>query len=190
MLIVLVGASGTGKSSIEAEICRLTDYKKIVSWTTRKPRTGEVNEVDYHFTSNEDFLKSINHFAEYEEYSQGRLYGTMKMQYDNSKKQIAVLTPHGVRQIKKNMPELDVFIVYITSPLKDRAIRYINRCGEKLSYSDMSELGARIERDFGMFKGFEDEADLTIENDESMTINEIAITILAEVDKSGRNQGL
>lgn len=187
MLIALVGASGTGKSSIEAEICRLTDYKKIVSWTTRKPRPGEVNEVDYYFTSNEDFLKAIDHFAEYEEYSQNRYYGTMKVQYDNSKKQVTVLTPHGVRQIKKNMPDLDIFTAYITSPLKDRAIRYINRCGDELSYSDMTELGARIERDFGMFKGFEDESDLVIDNDGSMTINEITLTILAEIDKHERN---
>lgn len=186
MLIVLIGASGTGKSSIEAEICRLTDYKKIISWTTRKPRPGEENDVDYHFTTKEAFLKAINEFAEYEEYSQNRFYGTMKLQYANEKPQVTVLTPHGVRQIKRKLPDLDMFVVYITSPLKDRVIRYINRCGESLNYSDMTELGARIERDWAMFRGFEEEADLCIENDGSMTINELALSILAELDKYER----
>lgn len=183
MLIVLVGASGTGKSTIENEICKMTDFKKIVSWTTRAPRPGEVNGVDYYFTNNEEFLKELDSMAEWEEYSFNRYYGTMKMQYDNDKELVTVLTPHGVRQIKKNMPELKMFVVYVTAPLKDKAIRYINRCGDNLSYSDMSELGARIERDFGMFKGFEDEADFVIDNPDGTRIHELVFQIMSKYRK-------
>lgn len=188
MLIALVGASGTGKSTIEREISKYTDYEKIVSWTTRQPRVGEKNGVDYHFTSNEEFQKTIDLFAEYEEYSHGRFYGTMKIQYDNSKKQITVLTPHGVRQIKKKMPDLDIFVVYITANLKDRVMRYINRCGNNLSYSDMTELSERVSRDFGMFRGFEDEADFVIDNSDGTGWPfDHALSIMAEVDKFERN---
>lgn len=183
MLIILVGASGTGKSTIQSRICEHSNYEKIISWTTRRPRVGEVNNVDYHFITNDQFMKDIDHFAEYEEYSLGRYYGTMKGQYyQDGKNLVAVLTPHAVRQLKKNMPNLDMFVVYLTSSLKKRVIRYIERCGEKLSYSDINELNGRMERDFGMFKGFEDEADLVIKNNGDKTPFEIAYYIISYVN--------
>ena len=188
MLIALVGASGTGKSTIEWEITKITDYEKIVSWTTRQRRIGEKSGIDYYFKTNEEFQNNLELFAEYEEYSKNRFYGTMKAQYDNSKKQTVVLTPHGVRQLKKKMPDLDVFVVYITAGLKDRVIRYIERCGKTLTYSDMTELSERVSRDFGMFRGFEDEADLVIDNSNGTGCPfDHAISILAEVDKRERN---
>lgn len=173
MIIALVGESGSGKSTIENKLHSEFGFEKIVSFTTRDLRDGEVNGVDYHFISNDTFQlsKKKGVFAELEEYSFNRFYGTIKTSYTGDK--VVVLTPNGVRQVKKAMPQLDIVVVYVTAKLKTRALRYINRCS-KFTYDDMNELNSRVERDFGMFKGFEAEADIVIENE---NYNDIYTTI-------------
>ena len=54
-MLVIVGESASGKSTTEKCLCALYGYKKIVSYTTRLPRDGEEDGVDYHFISMEDF---------------------------------------------------------------------------------------------------------------------------------------
>ena len=68
MIIALLGASGSGKSEIEKILSSKYGYKKIVSYTTRKPRNGEVYGKDYYFISNEQFITSLTYdvFAEYD----------------------------------------------------------------------------------------------------------------------------
>ena len=48
-MIVLIGESASGKSSIERCLVEDYGYNKIVSYTTRPPRAGEVDGIDYHF---------------------------------------------------------------------------------------------------------------------------------------------
>lgn len=173
MIICLVGASGVGKTTIQNELCNVAEYQRIVSYTTREPRAREIDGTDYHFINNTAFMHMIDEFAEFEEYSAGRLYGTLKSQYNIVSDAVVVLTPHGVRQLKKNVSDADFFIVYIDAPLKDRVLRYIKRCDDNLSYSDITELTERIQRDFGMFRGFEDEADLIVNNPYGTCISSI-----------------
>ena len=56
-MIVLVGESASGKSSIEKYFVDNYGYKKITSYTTRQPRNGEVDGKDYHFITEEQFKK-------------------------------------------------------------------------------------------------------------------------------------
>ena len=49
-MIVLVGESASGKSSIERNLVEKHGYNRVISYTTRKPRTGEHDGVDYHFS--------------------------------------------------------------------------------------------------------------------------------------------
>ena len=110
MIIVLLGASGSGKSTIENELATHHGFEKIISYTTRQPRTGEENGKDYYFTENNTFTAMINTgvLAEYDEYSQGRLYGTLKSDYADGNK-VVVLTPNGLRQLKQSCPNDNIF---------------------------------------------------------------------------------
>lgn len=180
MIIVLLGASGSGKSTLENEISKRFGYKKIVSYTTRRPRVGEVLDVDYHFISNEKFEKMIQQdlFAEYDEYSQNRVYGTVKEDYQNGNK-IVVLTPNGLRQLKKNCPNEKIFSVLVEASLGTRVKRYIDRCGvDKFNFDDKNEISARVERDFGMFCGLEREVDLVVDNNEGSDIEILADDVI------------
>ena len=178
--IVLLGASGSGKSTIEHELSEHNGFAKIISYTTRQKRDGEENGRDYYFTNNDTFNDMINRglFAEYDEYSQKRLYGTLKSDYVEGDS-VVVLTPNGLRQLKKNCNADDIFTILVEASLGTRIKRYIDRCGvQKFNFDDADEIFARINRDFGMFLGLEKEVDIVVRNDEGSDIKEIVKEIL------------
>lgn len=186
MVIALLGGSGTGKSTIENELCEHYGFKKVVTYTTRKPREGEVNGKDYYFISNNDFAEMVelNLFAEYDAYSQGRKYGTLVTDFNDGNR-VIVITPNGLRQLKKNI-NIDIVAVLIKSSLGTRIKRYIDRIGaEKLTYDDKNEISARVERDYGMFLGIESECDLVVSNENDTNIKDVAANIIERIE--GRN---
>lgn len=181
MIIALLGASGSGKSTIENELATHYGFSKIVSYTTRQPRNGEENGKDYWFVNNETFNEVLDRdlFAEYDEYSQNRLYGTLKSDYVDGDK-VVVLTPNGFRQLKKNCPNEDIITVLVEASLGTRIKRYIDRCGVgKFNFDDAGEIFERINRDFGMFLGLDREVNLVIHNDEGTNIKDLVSEILA-----------
>ena len=183
MIIVLLGASGSGKSTIENELATHHGFEKIISYTTRPPRDGETNGKDYYFTNNETFREMVEDrlLAEYDEYSQRRLYGTLRIDYAGNTNRVVVLTPNGFKQLKDSCGSDNVFSVLVEASLGTRIRRYVNRCGvNKFSYDDKNEISSRVERDFGMFLGVEKEVDLVIHNNDGEDIPLLAKIIVDE----------
>lgn len=157
-MLVIIGESASGKSSVARYLVNNLGFNNIVTYTTREPREGEIDGIDYHFISKSKFedMSSLGLFAEIAEYN-GWRYGSAKEDFENdSDNKIAVLTPHGIRQIKKN--GIDIYVVYIKIPRRDRLIKILQR-GD-----DIEEAYRRNLSDVGQFDGIEDEADLIIEN--------------------------
>ncbi len=166
-MIVLVGESASGKSSIEKCLVNDYEYSKIVSYTTREPRKNEIDGIDYHFISESQFLelKEQGFFAETATYN-GWHYGTAKEDYADDK--VAVLTPHGLRQVKK-INDITVTSFYINVPRRDRLIKILQR-GDNIE-----EAYRRSLSDVGQFDGIEDEVDYVIDNiGYNKPINEMA----------------
>ena len=156
-MLVLVGESASGKSSIEKYLVDNYGYHKVVSYTTRPPREGEIDGVDYHFISEEKF-KSLDNsyfFAEKAVYRDW-YYGVAKEDCTNDK--VAVLTPHGLRQISK-IKDINILSFYINVPRRDRLIKILQR-GDSIEESYRRNLS-----DVGMFDGIRDEVDFTISNE-------------------------
>jgi guanylate kinase len=120
-LVVVSGPSGCGKSTI---IRRALAHPELnielsVSATTRQPRPGERNGVDYHFMEEEEFLarRDRNEFLEYTEYNL-KFYGTLAAPvYDAlaSKKTVLLeIEVEGATQIRRKVPE--TFFVFIKTP--------------------------------------------------------------------------
>ena len=156
-MIVLIGESASGKSSVEKYLVDNYGYKKTISYTTRSPRDGEVDGVDYHFIDKSQFrrLKIQEFFAETGKYNDW-YYGTAKKDCTDDK--IAVLTPHGLRQLK-NIKGINVISFYINVPRRDRLIKILQR-GDNIE-----EAYRRSLSDVGQFDGIEDEVDYVIHND-------------------------
>lgn len=186
MIIVLLGASGSGKSTLELILHENHGYEKIISYTTRHPRDNEKNGKDYHFVTKDVFEETIDKglFAEWDEYSQERFYGTLKSDYRKGDK-VVVLTPNGLRQLKNTCPNEDIFTVYVNASLGSRIKRYIDRCGvNKFNFDDKNEIAARVERDFGMFSGIEKEVDLVVNNNDGEYVIDLARMIHKQCQES------
>ena len=128
-LIVFSAPSGCGKGTMLREILRDENFYISVSATTREPREGEVDGVDYHFISREKFQNLIdnNGMLEYAEYCDN-LYGTpvkeVKEQLDKGRNVILEIEVKGAMKIRKLCPEA-LFIFVVPPSLKelDRRLR-------------------------------------------------------------------
>ncbi|MCA9356942.1 guanylate kinase [Candidatus Nomurabacteria bacterium] len=104
-LVVLSGPSGSGKSSVIKEIEKELPCSLVVSTTTREPRSGEINGIDYHFLSRKSFqdLAAAGEFIEYMEFN-GNFYGIHKpdlqKHVDGDKTVILDLSCSGARKVK------------------------------------------------------------------------------------------
>ncbi len=154
-MLVILGESASGKSTVQDILCDRYEFKKLTTYTTRQPRKGEVDGVDYHFITEEKFneLLGENFFCESAKYN-GWSYGTATEDCTNDK--VAVLTPHGFRQISKLV---NTTSFYINVPRRDRLIKILNR-GDNIE-----EAYRRSLSDIGMFDGISDEVDFVISND-------------------------
>jgi guanylate kinase len=114
---VITGPSGVGKGTlIRGLLARVPELELSVSATTRRPRAGEVDGVDYHFLDDEEFDDRLaaGDFVEHASYS-GRRYGTLRSELE---KRAAAGVPvvleievQGARQVRETMPEaVQVFI--------------------------------------------------------------------------------
>jgi guanylate kinase len=154
-VIAIIGASATGKTTIE-RILEKQGLERIISYTSRPMRKNEINDVDYHFISDAEFLEKLedNFFAEHTSY-RGWHYGISKNDCANNT--VAVVEPVGFRRLKK-IDGLNIRSFYIKTDDRTRMIRMLKR-GD-----DIAEAIRRMYSDQGSFNGIEDEVDYIIEN--------------------------
>lgn len=123
LLIVVSAPSGCGKGAVLHEILKDDSFYCSVSATTRKPREGEINGVNYYFLSKEEFEQKIKDDAmlEYAQYCEN-YYGTLKQEVDSNlekgKNVILEIDVQGAMQIKKQRPE-GVFIFMLPPSVKE-----------------------------------------------------------------------
>lgn len=130
LLVVVSSPSGGGKGTILAELFKQNDNMKFsVSATTRKPREGEINGVQYHFISKEEFEKLIaeGKMLEYASYCDN-FYGTPKEPVEQSLEKgidvILEIEVQGGAQIKKIMPEcVSIFIAPPSLEVLEKRLR-------------------------------------------------------------------
>jgi guanylate kinase len=118
-LIVISGSSGSGKSAVLKELLSLNKYKFSVSASTRTPREGEIEGIDYHFMPEEEFFKKVSNgeMLEYVKYS-GNYYGTLKEPVEQMLKQnhdvILEIEVEGALNIKEKFPE--AIMIFLACP--------------------------------------------------------------------------
>jgi guanylate kinase len=110
LMIVVSGPAGCGKGTVNAHLLATGQFVYSVSATTRLPRPGEVDGVNYHFITTDDFKGRIasGDMLEYTEYC-GNFYGTPKKEalevLESGKNLILEIEVEGAHNIKEKFPE-------------------------------------------------------------------------------------
>ncbi len=116
-VFVITGPSGVGKGTlIRGLMERHPELGLSVSATTRSPRPGERDGVDYHFLTREEFDRRVEdgEFVEHADYA-GRSYGTLRSELEERVRAghpvVLEIEVQGARQVRAAMPEaVQVFI--------------------------------------------------------------------------------
>lgn len=129
MILILMGKTASGKDSIAKELCRNYQFARIITYTTRPPRKGETDGVDYHFISKAEFQQLIKHnfFVEWKSYQTADgewLYGTAAE--DLRQNGLLILTPQGVRDLHE-ASQCITRVVYVTASDKTIMERLVAR---------------------------------------------------------------
>ncbi|KKB39288.1 guanylate kinase [Bacillus thermotolerans] len=133
LLIVLSGPSGVGKGTVRKELFSKPDvaFEYSISMTTRAPREGEVDGVDYFFKTREEFEQLIDDgkLLEYAEFV-GNYYGTpvdyVRETLDAGKDIFLEIEVQGAKQVREKFPE-GLFIFLAPPSLSELYNRIVNR---------------------------------------------------------------
>lgn len=166
MITLICGKTATGKSSVVKVLSEVYHLKPIVTYTTRPPRPGEKNRIDYNFISDEEFYRKNKDgfFAETTSYKVADgstwYYGTAlsDLTEDSIEDKVLIVNPSGLKEIKKY--NIHTKSVLITAS-EDIIWRRLVERGDS-----PNEAVRRINADKEDFKGIYDNVDFIISSDD------------------------
>lgn len=144
-LFVISGASGVGKSTVLAKVMETKpDLQFSVSATTRPPRQGEVEAVNYYFVSKQQFEEMIQQdaFLEYDAHMDN-YYGTPKAQLEEkllTGDVILDIDPNGAFNVRRSWPE--AVLIFIAPPSMEELERRLRSRGD----TDEDQIRVRLDR--------------------------------------------
>lgn len=189
IIFIVSAPAGTGKTTLVRMLCKEFPCVVVsISYTTRKPRPGEVEGKDYHFISHEEFKKRIDrgdfleHARVFEEHY-GTSRHTVEEQQKSGKHVVLVIDTQGAMQLMK---QLDAVFIFILPPDADELQRRL--AGRK------SESQGAIEQRLSWAQkelGFAASYDYQIVNDDLQTAYDaLRSIVIAEEHRSSRRKEL
>ncbi|HPX71616.1 MAG TPA: guanylate kinase [Acholeplasmataceae bacterium] len=147
LLIVISGPSGVGKSSVRKALFDMPgqDLVYSISMTTRKPRNGEKEGVDYYFVTKETFEEKIKNgeFLEWANFV-GNYYGTPREKVeellDEGMQVVLEIEVDGALQVRRQMK--DAVFIFLVPPSKEALINRLKSRGTECA----DELQERIDK--------------------------------------------
>ncbi len=125
-IVVISGPSGSGKTTVCGRLLADSGITRSVSATTRKPRPGERDGVNYFFVSRDEFMARAGRgwFAEYAEYG-GHLYGTPRGPLETALAEgrtvLVEIDVQGAEQLRKRYP--GGLFIFLDAPTRAEALK-------------------------------------------------------------------
>ena len=180
MLVILSGVSGAGKDTIKKELIkRMEDVISLPSYTSRAPREGEEEGVQYHFITKEDFEKRIenNEFYEYDLHH-NNYYGTsrklMNEKIQSGKIIVKDIEVNGTENLIKILKDDTSLVTIFLKVEKEELRRRLIERGDNLSEEELELRLGRLEYEESKIKLY----DYVIKNDDFEKTVKIIQTIV------------
>lgn len=161
-VIALVGPTAVGKSTLEKHLVN-QGCSRMVSFTTREPRAGEVDGADYHFVSfgHLEEMELSGSLIEQVEYA-GNVYGLSEecvwaaLNKKEAPAAVVVCDPHGLAQLRKylQLRSIKVFGVYLHQPLELLFERILERLARDVANGKVGMEGYYAKRILTMISDF------------------------------------
>lgn len=188
LLVVISGPSGVGKGTVRKALFELESHDLVysISMTTRPPREGEVDGVDYYFVSKEEFENRIKNdaFLEWAQFV-GHYYGTPKDKIEEQlrigKEVVLEIEVQGALQVREKMS--DAVFIFIAPPNKESLYRRLLRRGTESTEMIQKRMD-KAEREFPLAHKY----DYIVVNDEVTNAADRVLAIIrAEHAKTERS---
>ena len=174
---VIMGKTASGKDAIVNKLVSEYGFKKLITYTSRPMREGEIQDVTYHFIDGAEFRKKIKDgfFAEWKTYETEEgtwYYGTALEDLENADKDtLVILTPAGYRDIirRLNVRPNSIYICANNRTIKERL---------RVRGDNPSEAKRRLKHDNKDFKGVQRMADKVVFNNAGTDINDVVDRII------------
>jgi len=144
--IILVGPGGSGKDFLRKKLVS-RGFTYGISHTSRPPREGEINGIDYYFTDSDYMEKNRDQFLELQSFN-GWNYGISLCEFNNN--DLFILSPAGLKSISKEIRQ-SCFVIYLNPPISVR----IERLGSRNDADDVSRRLKGDEEDFLNFNDYD-----------------------------------
>ena len=180
-LFVVSGPGGVGKSTITKALSELSEFWVSVSATTRSPRSGERDGVDYFYISEAEFDRRINsnEFLEWAEFA-GSKYGTPAVQVNEQLSRglnvVLEIEIDGARQVRKSMPEAK--LVFIAPPSWEELVKRLEGRGTDTPERRQERLALAQEE-----MAAQSEFDYVVVNDQLERVVSELLSLAADKDK-------
>jgi guanylate kinase len=165
LLTVVSGPSGVGKDSVLQRVFKLDpSLAYSVSYTTRQPRAGEVDGVDYRFVSDSEFDRMVEEGQMLEWANvHGHRSGTGRAQLEKAlaegRSVVLNIDVQGARSVRREMPA--AFLLFLVPPNRDELRRRLAARGTE----DPAEI-ARRQADAEIEMGYSDQYDAVVVNED------------------------
>lgn len=131
MTYIITGPTCSGKTTLQRELVKL-GFEPVIQYTTRPKRPGEVEDVDYHYISNEEYLemkrkREFSYFITYATKMGGLSYGTKKSDIFSGGRRVLIAGPQETLWTREHYQSEDLYVVYLDIAEDICADRAINR---------------------------------------------------------------
>jgi len=185
-LFIVSAPSGAGKTSLCQKLTSVVlNIRHSVSYTTRPPRRGEINDSDYTFVSEDEFRKMVkkNEFAEWAKVH-GHLYGTSRKRLEELRETgidvILDIDTQGAKEMRKHYD--DGVYIFILPP----SMEALGERLEKRMSNSPEEIDLRMKRAREEIKDYKSYDYVIVNSDFSEALVELKAIVLAESKRTNR----
>lgn len=164
-VFVLTGNTGTGKTTVANYLNEFYEMPKVITHTTRPPREGEIDQIDYYFETEQSFEN--NHYLEsvaYANYRYGSSYEGLERAWEKSPLISIVLDTAGAKTYSEKLGDVAV-VIFLTVTKTDELLGRLSKRGDNLEETRRRMASEEYKRDVQLPKPLQGIAHVVVNDD-------------------------